>query len=205
VQAAPARGVHLAVEALDQVHRLRNVVALHPRHRQAEPPRQRHHEPFIDHRVRVGRVRMIGLEDMRRRRPPGRLVQLAILQHHRQLVLGTGQRHALERALDQGDAGHGGDARAQVCVAERPQATLSLLGPRRKQGQRAGGFGPVVAEQAEGIGAIHPGGVGQQHPLAFLGQQVVEVPLHRPPRAAVLLFLGLQGQAGAQGEAAGRL
>ncbi|MNY73215.1 hypothetical protein D3C86_2119510 [compost metagenome] len=58
-----------------------------------------------------------------------------------------------------------------------------------------------MGQQGKGIGLVADAGIAcQQRTLAVLGQQVVEVPLHRPQRAAIGERLPLQRQRRAQGE-----
>ena len=74
---------------------------MHLRHIQAQPPGQAHHKPFVDHGMRVVRVRVIWLEDVGGGRSARRFKQCAIFQNNSQLVLRTGQRHALDGSMRQ--------------------------------------------------------------------------------------------------------
>ncbi len=101
VQALPALPGFLAVEAFDQVSRLWHVTPGDLGHDEADSSRQAHDEPLVDHRVGVRLLRVIRLEDVGGWPSANRLIQLALLEHHRQFVLGTGQRHALVRFVGQ--------------------------------------------------------------------------------------------------------
>ncbi len=69
----------------------------------------------------------------------------------------------------------------------------------RKQRHRACRLGAVVRQQCEGIVGIELGRTGQQGSLAFLGQQIVEVPLHRATGGAIALQPSTNGMPGQSG------
>jgi len=56
-----------------------------------------------------------------------------------------------------------------------------------------------VRQQCEGIVGIELGRTGQQGSLAFLGQQIVEVPLHRATGGAIALQPSTNGMPGQSG------
>ena len=152
----------------------------------------------------VVRVRVIGLEDVGGGRGARWLKQRAILQNDGQLVLRTGQRHALDGGVRQRCPGQLADARLQRIVGQGAQGLGGLRrGLWRQQGQRPGGFRPVPGQQAKGVRRIQPGILGQQHPLIFFRQQIVKVPLHRALAGAIQQRLRRQGNVRAERKALG--
>ena len=100
--------------------------------------------------------------------------------------------------MGQRQAGHLCYARGQCAVGQWAQPRGSGSGPGRQQGERAGGFCAVGRQQSEGIGTIDARVPRQQFALAFFGQEIVEVPLHRALSGAVHQQVWLQGQVRAQ-------
>ncbi|MNN43947.1 hypothetical protein D3C81_1582130 [compost metagenome] len=142
--------------------------------------------------MRPGLVRVVGLEDMGRRGVADGLQQFSAFLDYRHLVLGAGQRHALRRTLRKGDPGHLADALGQHLVGQRLQGASRWRLPWRKEGEGTGGLRPQVLQQPESIRLGHVGRPGDEQPLPFLGQQVVEVPLHGTFGGPVDVHLGLQ-------------
>ena len=128
---------------------------------------------------------VIRLEDVGGCGGSGRLPQAALVQHYGEFVLGAGQGHALGSAFRQWQPGQGADPGGQDLVWQRFQPRFRQLPARSQQGERAGRFGAVMLQQAEGVGRIEVGALGKQPPRTLLRQQVVEEPLHRAQAGAV--------------------
>lgn len=204
VQALPFARLQSAVEALDQVDRARNIAPGHRRHLQPHPRSKRHHEPLVDDGVRiVVHALVIRFQEMRGRRMAGRLEQRALLEHHRQLVLRTGQRHLLGGVMAERHRWQGLDTCLKHIVGQRHEHLVRVgHAARRQQRQRAGRFRTVVVQQGESILRSPDTGIlSQQDARALFGQQVVEIGLDRPVRTAIDNGIRPQRQVRTQREA----